>query len=257
MAHRSFDLLGRSLIVALIASCTPAGAVTSNGTNPDGGSPGTSSPDGTSTLSCVGVLQCAGDCPDNEADACVQGCVDRARASSHDVTAALRQCISDNACADGDCTNANCKNELDACLADVSEQGTPSTGSTTTGSVPSGLVGTWSSVGTSTGTVWTFEADGKTTTAFEIDTSMGSCTYKTSVTSSGVTTATANTFVYHRSSGTQVLKKCGSTSSSALGAVDLTYRYELGAYDDGEPKLTIHVVNDDGTVNPSGTELHH
>lgn len=95
--------------------------------------------------------------------------------------------------------------------------GSPATDPPKAGSVPSGLVGTWS----------------------------------------GVTTATADTFVHHRSSGTQVLDKCGSSSSSALGAVDLTYRYALGTYDDGQPKLTIHAVEDDGTVNASGIELHH
>jgi len=170
--------------------------------------------------------------------------------------------MNDNGCGDADCVNAKCGDQLNACLSDVpvegsSTSGAPPTGGPPSGSVPSALAGTWSSVGTSTGTVWTFEADGATTTAFELDTSIGSCSYKTSVTSSGVTTATADTFIYHRSSGTQVLKKCGSSSSSAIGAADRTYRYTLGTYEDGAAKLTIHFVNQDGSVEPSGTELHH
>jgi hypothetical protein len=251
--------------VALVIGCTQVGTNTANGASPPDGGDGTDSPssqalDGgttTTSLSCMGVLQCAGACPDANVDACVQACADRTSPKSQPVSTAFIQCLSKNACADADCVNAKCESELDACLADVSEQGTPVKDPAPAGAVPAALVGTWSSVGTSSGTVWTFEADGKTTTAFEIDTSMGTCTYKTSVTSSGVTTAGADSYVYHRSSGTQVFKKCGSTSSSVMGAVDLTYRYELGVYDDGQAKLTIYIVNDDGTVNPSGTELHH
>ena len=262
MGLHTWTLATAIVAVSLVSSCTPGSTGTSNGASAlaDSGLPGSSSsgpPDGgtSSGLSCAGFLQCSGACPDTGAEACVQACGDRASTKSQPVTTAFIQCISNNACADAACINAKCENELNACLADVSAQGTPATDPAPTGSVPSGLVGTWSSVGTSTGTVWTFEADGKTSTAFEIDTSLGTCTYKTSVTSSGVTTATADSFVYHRSSGTQVLQKCGSTSSSAIGAVDATYRYELGTYDDGRPKLTIHIVNDDGTVS-SGTELH-
>lgn len=176
------------------------------------------------------------------------------------MTNAFAQCLSDNACADADCITSKCKTELDACLADVPGQGTsttdPPTGATPTGSVPSTLVGTWSSVGLSSGTVWTFEADGTTTTAFDLETGMGSCTYKTALTTSGVTTATADTYVYHRTSGTQVLKNCTSTKTSAMSPADLTYHYTLGTYDDGTPKLTISIVHDDGTFDPSGTELH-
>lgn len=234
-------------------ACAPVASTSGSGATQDGGA-SDSGTGTTKTLSCTGVLQCAEPCPG--VDACAKACVDRARPSSSERANALLQCLTDNACKDPTCTDSKCGGELDACLADVSEQGTPSTGPAPTGAVPANLVGTWSSVGTSSGTVWTFEADGKTVTAFELDTSLGSCTYKTSVTTSGVTAATASTFTYHRETGTQVLKKCGSTSSSALPAVDANYRYEIGKYDDGTPKLTIHFVSDDGTVS-SGTELHH
>lgn len=253
------------LCAAFTATACTSGA--SNNATSDGGAPSnasSASPDGSgasSALTCVGVLKCAAVCPDADVDACVQDCVGRTAGSSHDVTEGLLLCMNDNACGDADCVNAKCADELNACLSDVPAEGSPTTeppptGETPSGSVPSNLVGTWSSVGTSTGSVWTFDADGATVTAFEIDTSIGSCTYKTSVTSSGVTAATKDTFVYHRSSGTQVLKKCGSSSSSALGAADLTYQYTLGTYDDGDAKLTIHFVSEDGTVEPSGIELH-
>ncbi len=240
-----------SLILALgasVAACTTSSATPSNGT-PDGGT-------SASGTTCVGVLQCAGNCADTD-EACIQGCIDHASPSSRPIATALRQCIGNNACTDADCLNAKCKTELDSCLGDQPEQqGTPPTGTTPTGSVPASLVGTWSSVGLTTGVSWTFEADGQTTTAYSNETSIASCTYRTEVASSGVTTAGPDTYVYHRTSGTQTFKQCTNVKSSPMGVADLKYRYVLSTYEDNTPKLTIYFIEENGTVSTYGTDMH-
>lgn len=240
MSHRS--LLGGALLLALVPACTIAHTGTSEGASD-------------ATLSCFEVLQCVSDCPESDADACSDACIARARTRSQGATEALRACLVDHACADAACINSKCQGELDACVADAPDPGEPPTSTPPTGSVPPNLVGTWSSVGTSTGTSFTFEADGSTVNVLQVNTSLGSCTYKTSVASSGVTTATADTLVYHRKSGTQTLDKCGTTSGSSLAAADLTYRYAITS-DQGTPTLTLHVVNADGTVDSYATVLH-
>lgn len=263
---RSWLLLS-SLVGLTIVACS-SGNTTLNGANPDGGGPGASSPDGSSTLpdgatgsseastttaataTCGGVLECAQKCPDND-DPCVQRCLDLSKGTSRDKASALYKCILDNACADPDCTETKCANEIKACLGDVSDPGTTPT-TPTTGSVPAGMVGTWQA----STTVWTFETDGQTISLLEIDSSLGTCSYKTTITTSGVTTASATNFVYHRETGTQTFKQCTTTSSSTMPAADINYQYELGTFEDGSAKLTIHLVSSDGTV-ASGTDFHH
>ena len=72
-----------------------------------------------SKLSCLGVLQCAGACPDENADACVEDCLNQTSESSQPVTLGLVQCIADNECADSACIQAKCESALSACLADA------------------------------------------------------------------------------------------------------------------------------------------
>lgn len=258
---------GLVLVVAAVAACSSSKDSNSSGVTEDAGSPGPGSMDGSSkesnapdasdasataatpSDSCVDVLRCSANCTDPNDTACVQACLDRSTGKSRDLANALYKCILDNACQDSDCTNTKCSAEVDGCLSDVSQPTTPPAGTTpTTGSVPAGMVGTWLSNG-SAAVVWTFEADGKTVAALEIDSSLGTCSYKTSVSSTGITVATADTYVYHRLAGSQILKKCTSSDESALAPADLTYRYALATGDDGKPTLTIQAVGSDGTVS--------
>lgn len=234
-------------------------------TSPDGGVPAARQPDASTpvtptggasvaTVTCVGVIQCAGKCADNDS-ACAQSCIDSAKGNSHDLASALYACILANACQDSDCTNTKCSSAVDACLADVDQPSSAPAGTPpTTGSVPAGLVGTWSSAGSSSFTVWTFEANGETNVSLKLDSSLGTCSYETLLSSTGVTTATSDTYVYHRLTGTQTLKKCGSSSDSTLGAADATYHYQLTT-DNGTPTLSLAVVNGDGTTGPA-SEYH-
>jgi len=233
----------------------------SAGARDDGGAAGFAGApdDGTipSRLSCLGVLQCAGACPDENVDTCVEGCLNQTSESSQPVTEALVQCIADNQCADAACIQGKCKTELSDCVADdasVAAQGQPPSGQTPTGSVPSELVGLWSQVGLSSGTSYEFSADGTTIQAYSNETNYG-CDLKTQITSSGVTTVTGDSLVYHRLEGTVVLKTCGTVQTKPSAPADITYRYALGAFDDGRAKLSLYLVNEDGTLS-SPLELH-
>lgn len=230
----------------------------------DGGAAGSSSAgaggDGTtaSPLSCMGVLQCAGACPDEGVDACVQACLERTSQSSQLVTAAFIQCIADNQCADAPCIQAKCESELSACVADdasAAAQGEPSSGPTPTGAVPAALVGLWSQVGLSSGMSYEFSADGTTIQAYSNETNYG-CDLKTQLSSSGVTAVTGDSLVYHRLEGTLLTQTCGTITSKPAEPADIAYRYALGTFDDGTAKLSLHRVNEDGTVSPSPVELH-
>ncbi|HYP90122.1 MAG TPA: hypothetical protein VEQ59_18255 [Polyangiaceae bacterium] len=208
-------------------------------------------------LSCIGVLQCAGACPDEGVDACVEACVDRTRKSSEAVTAAFIQCIADSACADAACIEDKCESELAACGADDASavQGTPSSGTAPTGSVPAELVGLWSQVGLSSGMSYEFSADGTTIQAFSTESNYG-CELKTELSSSGVTTVDGDSLVYHRLEGTQGTKTCGTITTKALDPADIAYRYALGTDDDGDAQLSLYRVNEDGSLS-SPLELHH
>jgi len=219
---------------------------------------GASGEETASALSCLGVLQCAGACPDENVDACVEGCLNQTSESSQAPTIALVQCIADNACADSECIQAECQSELAACVADAAgaaAQGEPPSGSTPTGSVPTELVGLWSQVGLSSGMSFEFSADGATTQAFSSETNYG-CDLKIQFSSSGVTTVTGSSLVYHRLEGTQQTKTCTTITTKPAEPADIRYRYALGAYDDGSPKLSLYRVNEDGTIS-SPVELHH
>lgn len=223
--------------------------------SPAGGAPGEETP---SPLSCLGVLQCAGACPDENADACVEDCLNQTSESSQAPTLALVQCIADSACAESACIQAECQSELSACVADAAgaaAQGDPSSGSTPTGSVPTELVGLWSQVGLSSGMSFEFAADGTTTQAFSSETNYG-CDLKIQLSSSGVTTVSGSSLIYHRLQGTQQTTTCTTITTKPAEPADIPYRYALGAYDDGSPKLSLYRVNEDGTIS-SPVELHH
>lgn len=232
-----------------------AGARDDGGASGAGGAPD----DGTvpSPLSCLGVLQCAGACPDESVDACVEACLVATSERSQPVTAALVQCIADNACADSSCIQAKCESELSACVADDATaiaEGGPSSGPTPTGAVPSELVGLWSQVGLSSGMSFEFSADGTTIQAYSNETSYG-CDLKTQISSSGISTVTGDSLIYHRLKGTVAFTTCGTVKSKPAEPADIAYRYSLGTYDDGAAKLSLYRVNEDGTL-ASPIELH-
>lgn len=246
------------LLVVVVAGCTPV-ATSNAGASGDGGA--ASGPPGASVtaegLTCLGVLKCAAGCPDEGVDACVQGCVDQSTKSSQPITSAFVGCIQDNQCADATCVRAKCERELGACVADDTSvvAGKPSsTPAPATGALPAELVGLWSQVGLTSGMSYEFEADGKTTQAYKNVTDYG-CHSEIALASSGVTNVTGDTLVYHRASGTVVMTTCGTTTSKPSEPSDIAYRYTLTPFEDGTPKLSLYLVNDDGTVL-SPIELH-
>lgn len=211
----------------------------------DGGAP-----EAADKLSCLGVVRCVGNCPDDaNANACADGCLAQTRPSSQTVTNGFATCLETEKCADAECIKARCGSELDACIADDAkdQDGTPLT--PVSGSLPAELVGIWSSVGLSSGESFQFDADGKTTQTFTTNSSLAGCSSGVGVTSNGVTSGTADTLIYHRETGSQVITNCGSTSSSKpLEPKDLTYRYEVGIAESGDRQLTLRLVQEDGTL---------
>jgi len=209
------------------------------------------------SLTCMGMLRCAAECPDDEADACVGACIEHVSASSEAVTVEFLQCLVDSQCSDATCLQEQCESELAACLADDANtvDGAPTSEPAPEGSVPRELVGIWSSVGLSGGVSYEFEADGTTTQAFVSESSYG-CTLKTELSSSGVTTVTGDLLVYHRTEGTLGTTTCGTVTTRAVEPADIAYRYTLGTYEDGAEKLSLSRVNEDGSLS-SAVELHH
>ena len=104
------------------------------------------------------------------------------------------------------------------------------------------------------GTSYEFSADGTTIQAFSSETNYG-CDLKIQLSSSGVTTVSGDSLIYHRLEGTQGSKTCGTITTKAVGPADIAYRYALGSYDDGRAKLSLSLVNQDGTIS-SPFELH-
>lgn len=201
----------------------------------------------TESLTCLGVLKCAGECPDSNADACVLDCLDRTAPSSEQVTNAFATCLDQKQCQDAECIKAECGDELDACLADdaSAQEGAPPSEpapAPVSGSIPADLVGVWAA-GTSS---YQFEADGSTTQVFSSQAGEY-CTYGTAIASSGVTTVEGDTLTYHRVEGTLATTSCGTTSSKPMAPADVVYRYALGTRD-GAPELSLSLVNDDGSV---------
>ena len=253
-------------IIIIITTIILAGVIgcssTKTNASPDGG--GTTSgttdagPAGSTALSCLGVLRCVAACPETNADACVNGCVDQARPASQPVTTALKTCIETNQCADAACLEGPCGTQFSACVNDdaADQQGTPSSTPATNGSVPAGLVGTWGSIGLSTQTTFDFAADGQTTQIFNSGTDY-LCETGIAIATSGVTTVSGDTLVYHRQQGNQVTKSCGTSKGKPLEPADLTYRYALGTTSDGKPELSLSYVAADGTVASSPLVLHH
>lgn len=246
-----------SCAVVLAAGCT-SGSSQANGAGSDGPTTDSatsgdgSAPGATSELSCLGVVQCVGNCPDDaNASTCADGCLAQTRPSSQTLTNGFATCIETNECADADCIRTKCANELDACVADDAkdQEGTPPTA--VSGSLPTDLVGIWASIGTSIGTSYEFSADGTTIQTFSTDNSLAGCKSGIEVSSNGVTTGTADTIVYHRKNGNQVITTCGNRKGSALEPRDLTYRYALGTSESGFPELTLNLVNEDGSLSSS------
>lgn len=217
---------------------------------------------GTATggLTCLGVLQCVGDCPEATAEACADACLARTLKSSQAVTEALEDCLERTQCADATCIQTQCKDELAACIADdasaVSGGEKPPAGTTPTGSVPPELVGVWGRVGLSDGTSFTFEADGSTIFVASNKTASSYCDYGFEVKASGVTTVSKDTLVFHRLEGTVVTESCDKPTGKALDPADITYRYTLGANEEGAPELSLSLV-DDGVVSDAPMVLHH
>jgi hypothetical protein len=249
-------------LVALAAACATGAASTTNGAAADGGGASNvavSLEAGTapSGLSCLGVLKCSGACSDVDAGGCVEGCLAQTRPSSKAVTTAFATCIDDNQCADATCIQAKCEGELSACVSDDASdlQGTPTSEPAPAGSVPAELVGGWNHLDTTLGASYLFAADGSTKQLSNVATNYY-CDDAISLSSTGVTTVTGDSLVYHRVEGTQVTKTCGKTASSSVGAAEIRYRYALGTFDDGQRKLSLFRVNDDGTLS-TALEFHH
>jgi hypothetical protein len=151
------NLVIAPLLLSLALACT----ITTQG-QPGGSGAGT--PDGSVTVtgantSCAEAVTCIANCPDND-EPCSNACYDRASPTGQTLLNTLVTCISDSMCADGACVKQKCPSQLSACIDDVAPPATSTVPPTTAAPLPAALVGTWSSVDSTSGESYTFKADG-------------------------------------------------------------------------------------------------
>lgn len=243
------SLLASALVVAFASTgCT---VKSTNATGSDGGA---SPSDGVPTVAagadagspppstCSDILVCSGNCKAGD-DACTQACLDAGSDESRSRVGDLVVCYTQSGCEsqEGDqCIVDNCAPQVEACMSQAASEsgGTPSSQApVVTGALPGELVGTWASIGLSSGSEFQFEADGKTMVLYSHELNYG-CVSKITAASSGVSVTSGNQLLFHRETGTQTTKPCGSseTKATALAPADFTYSYALGT-DGGEPAL--------------------
>ena len=108
-----FSVLSALLLGAFAVGCSSA---TSSGASPGGGTPdagqGTTAAE---ALNCVGILECASKCGDNNAP-CEDACVAKGTPDAKTGVAGIVACIDQFKCADEACFEQNCSKELGVCV---------------------------------------------------------------------------------------------------------------------------------------------
>lgn len=196
----------------------------------------------TSGSTCPEIVGCVVEC-DEADDACQQACYDAGSRSGQALVDELVACLDAARCGDDEsCTREKCGSSIEACVADAAtrEQGTPTEDPAPTGSIPPELVGSWETIGVSSGLHFEFAADASTIHLAIFKVGMASCSSEISVASDGVSTVSGATLSYHRATGTQKSKSCGGDETSKeLEPMVLSYTYELAKDDAGRRLLLL------------------
>ncbi len=212
------------------AANTGGGANTGgSGTGGSGGS-GAAPTFGPST--CMGMLECVVNCPNND-QACTDNCLAQGSQAEQNKLISLANCVSNNNCPDVACIQTKCTAELTTCVdSTATGSGQPNPGGTVpTGSVPPQLVGQWTTVGSTEWASFTFNADGSATHHSYKESTL-SCTIVVDAKwDTGSATVSGDTLTVNLGAGlTTVAYKpadCGTAYSKPSQPTTYTYKWKL------------------------------
>jgi hypothetical protein len=205
----------KSLLVALAsaallgtAACTVVSGNTSNGSTADSGVTMTTG-GGSGSAPCGQTLSCIASCPDND-DPCANSCYEQASPKGQELVNALVTCIDSKACADSACVKSGCSAELSACQADVAVERDSGVAPTPGSPLPASLVGSWSSVSSQYGQIYTFYAGGTYDAIFAYEPS-GRCLIQSKFVTyvEGAASADATTLTLSPANGHSDTTSCG------------------------------------------------
>lgn len=173
----------------------------------------------TGSLSCLGVLQCAADCPSSDT-ACSDACQLKGTATAQTNVSIFATCANSHSCTDAMCLQTQCKTSLETCVGSSAPKsdGTPLTGTAPPGSVPADLVGVWSNTNYGDTRRLTLNADGTATWFRGIANVYSSvCTQLNNTTETGTAVVSTDTITVYATTVTNVEKVCASDSTTTQG----------------------------------------
>lgn len=247
-------VLALAVVVSVLActttntSSSPSSSSSSGGT--DGGGTGSdagaAAGSGGEPLTCAGVVVCAADCPDSD-PSCGDACLARGSSSAQKTAQAFADCLNANSCADEACVKGKCGSQLDACLNDTPAPSSPAPAPGGQTALSGELVGTWSYVTSSGGTLYTFKADGTYVQAFTYEATNCLALSKVEISKSGVVEATDSSLTITPTSATNTSYDCSNTpTQKPVSLTPEAYQYAFGTNDSGVQTLLL--TGNDGQV---------
>jgi hypothetical protein len=213
----------------------------SSGATADGGA---SNGSVESALTCIGILECASTCGDDNTP-CEDACIGKGTPDAKTDIDAIVACIDKFTCEDEVCFRENCSSELATCVKPAA--GKPLTGDAPAGNVPGDLVGKWYSHGE----LWEFRADGSVTHGGTVDTSgcsTGNLESGTAVANEGTLT------IYFTEGGVSI---CGGDSSETYAPNTKNLTYRLSTYSiDGVDRAKLSLTDVDCVEKHNGDDFY-
>lgn len=244
-------LLSVTAVATILFACSSSSKSSpSTSSGSDGGT--TTSPDGGATaaggepLTCSSVVVCAVDCPDTP-PTCGDDCFARGSPSAQKTAQALADCLSANNCQDEACAKSKCGTELDACLNDAPMPASPAPAPGGQTALSGELVGTWSWVTSTGGTLYTFDASGTYVEAFRYEATNCLSISKVEISKSGIVEATDTSLTLTPTKATNTSYDCSSTpTEKTIGLTPEAFTYAFGTNDSGVETLLL--TGKDGSV---------
>jgi hypothetical protein len=177
-------------------------------------------PASTGNLSCLGILQCAVECPSTDT-ACPDACSLKGTSVAQTNVAIFADCANSHSCSDATCLQAQCKTSLETCVGSSAPKsdGTPLTGNAPPGSVPADLAGVWSNTNYGQTRRLTLNADGTGSWYSGIANVYSSvCTQLNTTTEAGTVVVDTGTITVYATTVTHVEKVCAADSTTTQGS---------------------------------------
>ena len=199
---------------------TGGGGLGAGGAGGAAGGSGAGATGAKTLLSCVGLIDCLGQCAEGDTS-CEDQCLSQGSPEGDAELQAIVDCINANGCADDACLLDMCKSELSACMG--ATVGEPIQNPPATGSVPAEFVGDWMD----SEYYYTFDASGAVHRV--TSSKLGTCT--STVDELGTASADSSTLTLYFTSGSTVL--CNKSSDEPYTAVQEQYAYTIKQSEDG------------------------